>query len=132
MKYNSDIIVRGKGWVSDMPFKSRYLVIAAYLASKNSKDSDKYTFGDAKRGRRKRPREGNLDAIGENSQGANASILTHAPLSFTMDRLLAIFRHIYSHHHDTGEPSVSTNQRVVTTVDGDERLLSMVNNFVFH
>ena len=88
------------GWIEDMPIKLRYFMLAAYLASKSSKDSDKYTFGDKQRGRRKRLREGQDDSIPEGSLAGSSGVIVYSPQSFTLERALAIFIHIYSTHEE--------------------------------
>ncbi len=75
-------------------------MLATYLASKNSKDSDKYTFGGKQRGRRKRIREGQDDSMPEGTQSGSSGVIVYSPQSFTLDRALAIFIHIYSMHED--------------------------------
>jgi hypothetical protein len=133
-------------WIGDIPFKTRYLLIAAYLASQNSKDSDKFTFGDAKKGRRKRVRGGHDTAQHQAEGGAQGSTAsTHAPQSFNLERLVTIFKHIYGTNHrmhdvelntthtagivdvvDTEPGSNPSGKDKILFFDGDDRFYSMV------
>ena len=101
------IVVAGVSWIADMPIKLRYLFIAAYIAAKTNKEEDKYVFGDVKRGRRKRNREGRDESTADNSAVVPAGAMLHAPKSFSMERLLTIYNHIYSMHEDSSTDSMS-------------------------
>lgn len=136
-------VVRGVRWVSDIPYKARYLLIAAYLASKIARESDKFTFGDEKKGRRKRSRGGVESQVDGPHAGASDPSLQYAPQSFTLERLLAIFKHIYESNHRMYDEeskvtqtasSVPFSTDVVTThhthtlvLNGDDRFMAMVS-----
>ena len=139
--------MRGLGWVGDLPYKARYLLIAAFLASKISRESDKFTFGEEKKGRRKRSRAGH-DAATEapTNTGADASLL-YAQQSFNLERLLAIFKHIYDTNHrmydaegqvdstpslvplPRGSSSSSNGQTLV--LSGDDHFVAMVSDCMY-
>lgn len=143
--------VRGRSWIVNIPYKTRYVLLAAYLASKNTKDTDKFTFGDSKKGRRKRPREGFDSSLAEvgGAQSAVSAALMHAPQAFTLERLLTIFKHIYhSHHHlfddasgnsagsnhssksIPGNAAVESNTNDVLILEGDHRFFAMVCGYL--
>lgn len=68
----------------ELPYYSKYLLIAAYLASYNPEKSDKRIFlkGSEKRGRKLKLQLNNKSNLKQTLLG---------PKDFTMDRLLAIF-----------------------------------------
>lgn len=122
------------------------MLIAAYLASKLARESDKYTFGDEKKGRRKRSRGGHDAQTADvpSSGPADASLL-YAPRSFHLERLLTIFKHIYETNHRMDEEEADTTHTAAVfpivkshhsfadsgrmlMLDGDERFIAMVRN----
>lgn len=134
----------GANWISNVPIRARYFLLAAYLASKNPKESDKFTFGDSRRGRRKRVREGQDGddgaggSGGGGTEGGAATHLSHAPQSFTLDRVLAIYRHIYCTHEDAninvrshGSASGGASSRGLD-LDGGNGLFAMVTIHMTH
>jgi hypothetical protein len=129
-------VVYGANWISNVPIRTRYFLLAAYLASKNPKESDKFTFGDSRKGRRKRVREG-MDDDGAATDGGGpgpGTHMTHSPQPFTLDRVLAIYRHIYGSHEDSnlrpyGGGKGSTPQRELD-LDGGDGFFAMVMNHI--
>lgn len=134
--------MRGVRWTGDISYKGRYLLIAAYLASKVSKESDKFTFGDEQKGRRKRTRGGHDSQLTEaTAPSAGESALLYAPQTFNLERLLAIFKHIYESNHrmydaelkttHTATCSANPGSNVSTNSDtliaaGDDNFFAMV------
>lgn len=93
-----------------MPLSHKYLLVAAFLASYNPKESDESTFAGKKRGKRKKGRVGqDDDAQGMNDHdgagsngggggvGAGGGRQGHVGLRvFSLDRLASIFAQIAS------------------------------------
>ena len=73
--------MRGRQSCIDVSLSAKFLLIAAYLASKHSKKQDIYVFGNAQKGRRRKERKGSR--TGEKDEGINRP--------FTLDRLMSIF-----------------------------------------
>lgn len=76
-----------RDWYQHVPLKTKVLILAAFLASRNPPATDRTTFGNATKGRRKKSRSND-----ENSgQQKNA---TYQPQSFGAERLLGIYHQI--------------------------------------
>ena len=85
---NIMVLVLGKGWCVDLSVMARILLLAAYLASRNSQDTDRTTFGNALKGRRKKARMGS-----EETSSSNQDIYDRhsVPRAFGLERLVAIY-----------------------------------------
>lgn len=83
---SSSIALLGTGWIGALSHTSKCILLAAFCASNNSKKSDAFTFGDAKKGRRKRKLidgdEVGIDMIDKQETSSNA---------FSFERLTGIF-----------------------------------------
>ena len=86
------LTVLGKGWCLDLSVMARVMLLAAYLASRNPQDTDRTTFGNALKGRRKKARVSAGGAPGEGG-GGKMDIHDHrcVPRAFGLERLLAIY-----------------------------------------
>jgi hypothetical protein len=85
--------LRNKNWLTGMPLSEKYLIIAAYLASVNTKESDDYVFAGKKQGTRKKVSAGHDDDI-----AAEVALIrgNSGSRTFKMDRLTSIFAQIAS------------------------------------
>lgn len=79
--------VYGKNWCSHLPLKTKALAIAAFLASRNPASTDRTTFGQATKGRRKKTKV-------DPSEAGVGSKSSSQPQSFGVERLLGIFKQI--------------------------------------
>ena len=75
-----------------MPLSEKYLVVAAYLASVNRKETDDSVFSGRRSGKRRKVRAGH----DEETDVAETVRPMSASRSFTMDRLASIFAQIAS------------------------------------
>ncbi len=66
-----------------MALSVKFLLIAAFLASKHSKKQDIYVFGNVQKGRRRKDKKGSSNSSAEKEDGVNRP--------FTLDRLMSIF-----------------------------------------
>jgi hypothetical protein len=78
--------LRGCSSCADLPKSCKYLIIAAYLASRNPKESDSFVFAMVKKGRRKKTQAGKVDQ--------ETQIEAKAPRPFNLERLFSIFSQI--------------------------------------
>ena len=76
--------LRGRTACVELPLSIKYLIIAVFLASSNSKESDDFIFAMKQKGRRKKEKAGTDTSVSDNS----------ASRSFTLDRLVSIFAQI--------------------------------------
>lgn len=82
--------LQGVDWCKHLALSVKYLILAAFLASTNPKESDDHTFGiNNKRGKRKRARAG-IDEENEGQKKLRAS----TSRAFSLDRLMGIFTQI--------------------------------------
>lgn len=93
--FPSDFHVAYNALVHDVPYFSRYILCAAYLASYNPARQDQIYF--MKSSERKRKKRGGM--IGSGRPAKNRKISRHllSPSPFTVDRLLAILHAIVPH-----------------------------------
>lgn len=82
--------VHGQQWCNHLPLKAKALALAAFLASRNPPATDRSTFGQATKGRRKKTR-GDPDEAGGGGAGKIAS---SQPQCFGVERLLSIYKQI--------------------------------------
>mmetsp|Transcript_15708 Transcript_15708/g.26183 ORF Transcript_15708/g.26183 Transcript_15708/m.26183 type:complete len:606 (+) Transcript_15708:168-1985(+) len=78
----------GLHWYSHLPLKTKALALAAFLASRNPASSDRTTFGQATKGRRKKTKTDQSEA------GAGSKTSGSLPQCFGLERLLGIFHQI--------------------------------------
>lgn len=74
----------GKTSCTDLPTSRKYLLLAAYLASNNPKETDDHVFAFRKKGKRRKEKAGS-DSSSQEVMG---------PKPFTLERLLSIFSQI--------------------------------------
>jgi membrane protein involved in colicin uptake len=77
-----------------MPLSEKYLIVAAYLASVNRKETDDSVFAGRRKGKRRKVAAGHDEEA--DVAEAEAARPTAASRSFTMDRLASIFAQIAS------------------------------------
>ena len=83
-KLNLDTF-QGAKWCDHLTHNTKYLILAAFLASNNPKETDDHTFGvNNKRGKRKKKKMGT-----ESDEGSNST-----NRSFSIERLMSIFSQI--------------------------------------
>ena len=75
----------GIEWFNHLPMKAKALALSAFLASRNPPATDRSTFGQASKGRRKKTR-------GDGSDGSTPS--GFQPQSFSIERLLSIYHQV--------------------------------------
>ena len=80
--------VHGNQWYVHMPLKAKALALAAFLASRNPPATDRSTFGQATKGRRKKTKGD--PASRPSSGGVGGS----QPQCFGVERLLGIYRQV--------------------------------------
>ena len=85
--------VSSQGLSFELPYMSKFLLIAAYVASSNKPTTDRSVFdpGYSKRGRK------SAMAMDRQTEAAVEAVL-RGPHSFPLERLLHIFYCIYAHH----------------------------------
>lgn len=86
--------VKCRGWCSSMPLSEKYLLVAAYLASVNRKETDDSVFAGKQRGKRKKVQAGRDDEVEDVMLARNPA--SASSRSFTLDRLASIFAQIAS------------------------------------
>jgi Origin recognition complex (ORC) subunit 5 C-terminus len=87
-------VVKCRGWCSSMPLSEKYLLVAAYLASVNRKETDDSVFAGKQRGKRKKVQAGRDDEVEDVMLARNPA--SASSRSFTLDRLASIFAQIAS------------------------------------
>ena len=87
-------VVKCRGWCSSMPLSEKYLLVAAYLASVNRKETDDSVFAGKRKGKRKKVQAGHDDEFDDVTQTRNPTSVSSR--SFTLDRLASIFAQIAS------------------------------------
>jgi hypothetical protein len=80
--------LRSRGCFAEMAKSRKYLLIAAYLASRNPKESDSIVFALSKRGRRSKVQAGKTGDEAERKEEARGQ------RPFSLERLLSIFSQI--------------------------------------
>lgn len=81
-----------KGWCMDLSVIARVLLLAAFLASRNPQETDRTTFGNALKGRRKKARQG-TDGV-DASKPQDIHDMRAVPRAFGLERMLAIYLQI--------------------------------------
>lgn len=87
-----NVAVLAKGWCMDLSVMARVMLLAAFLASRNPQETDRTTFGNALKGRRKKPRQGVDGAASSKQQDIYDT--RAVPRAFGLERLLAIYLQI--------------------------------------
>lgn len=87
----SVLIDHGNEWSSHLPMKAKALALSAFLASRNPSTTDRSTFGQATKGRRKKTKD-----PGGNSQEMIGGSL---PQAFSVERLLSIYHQLLPSLH---------------------------------
>ena len=82
-------LVYGHKWSEQLPVNQRYLLLAAYLAGANPKQTDGQVFGYQKKGRRKKRRLGEDNASVMESETSSTIIIPKN--SFELERVWGIF-----------------------------------------
>ncbi len=86
------VVVHGYQWCTHLPLKAKALLLAAFLASRNPPATDRTTFGNSLKGRRKKTRG---DPNGSSTDVSKAASMTGSlPQSFGLERLLSIYQQI--------------------------------------
>jgi Origin recognition complex (ORC) subunit 5 C-terminus len=87
--------VRPRDWYVHIPLSQKYLVVAAFLASYNPKETDEFTFAGKKRAKRRKLRAGeDEDHTADGApKGGNAGSGLRV---FSLDRLFGIFAQLAS------------------------------------
>jgi hypothetical protein len=76
----------------DLSVMARVLLLAAFLASRNPQETDRTTFGNALKGRRKKSRQGTDGPASSRQQDIHD--MRAVPRAFGLERLLAIYLQI--------------------------------------
>jgi hypothetical protein len=126
--FNTFKIVLGVSWVNSMSLSTKYLILAAYLASCNPKESDKDIFTGSQKGKRKKSKNRTQNGTSASSSssssrnGATASNsemgavaglgVTISPRVFDLERLLGLFILVVAHiEGNSAAPSGSSGGR---------------------
>jgi hypothetical protein len=86
--------VKGKRWCIDAPLRMKYLMIAAYLASMNPKETDFNTFNDHSNIRKKRNRVSSSRSSDNTINSKQIELIGGRNRSFSFERMCCIFTSI--------------------------------------
>lgn len=121
------ITVRAKNWCQSCPIRTRYLLIAAFLASNNPIESDTMKFIGSKNERRKKTRKSDDDDIGGGSSGDacnNNKTTSNSGAGvnryFSLERLLSIYAQIagiVNHKESIGFGSIQIYATVIILLE---------------
>lgn len=146
--------LRTDNWITSLPASTRFLLLAAYIASKNPTASDHTTMGVGKKGKKRKSRAGNknLDDSIEDVEtsllksNSNSSSAVHSHRPIPLDRIFAIYFFVVSQSSTSvtdeeyiSKPSVMASKfsattksrgKKVTSEYGDSHLFSTVKSLV--
>lgn len=123
----SDRKVSSQGLSFELPYMSKFLLIAAYVASRNKHTTDRSVFdpGYSKRGKRSSMAHDRLTE-------AAAEAVLRGPHSFPLERLLHIFYCMYGHHgmgdddyEEESEEREESRKRMAREVQSAEVLMQL-------
>ena len=109
----------GSSSCQELPSSWKYLILASYLASNNSKETDDYIFAMKKKGRRKKEKVGT----------DYTKIVKVGPKAFSLERLLSIFSQIsiVGQTHSKANRDPMQIAKKIEKEYGDAQLFAAVN-----